>query len=64
MFGPLTIQDYPLIVIGNAIYRRTESSALAIFPSSELAGDICTRLNLTLISTKENTSLSVLHAMT
>jgi hypothetical protein len=48
MSGPLTIEDYPLIVVGAYIYRRTESSPLAILATPELANDICARLNTSL----------------
>lgn len=49
MFGqPLTIADYPLIVVGWSIYRRTESSPLCSFATPELAADVCNRLNASL----------------
>lgn len=45
MFGPLTIADYSLIVVGACIYRRTESSPIATLATLELAHDVCSRLN-------------------
>lgn len=43
--NPLTIADFPLIVVGLAVYRRSESSPMFYAPNATVADDIVMRLN-------------------
>lgn len=41
----LVKEDFPLIVVGSLVYRRTMASPLFTAPSPELAAELAFRLN-------------------
>lgn len=45
MTRPLTSLDFPLVAMGNMVYRKTESSPMIVAPDDQIAAELARRLN-------------------